>query len=1046
MFLNPLSLDSASLDEIVVPVSLSVTPSQSVEQAVTLMATPTNPQTELSDDRTANMIADSRCMLVIEADRCVGILGEHQIIQAIATGKNLADLKVAEVMIAPLLTITEDQANNIYNILSLLQQHQINQIPVLNSQGKIRGIITANSILKVLKPINSPNNIEAIRRWIEDGKTSDYAQNSPFEDNRCENQLKRELFECKTQLNAAHQRIQQAINQRQLIQRIDRKLRSSQQEIRAFLAALTDVVLIVHLQNETLEITDTPPSRFCPTHPEIIAETIRLFSRKTEAERFIHPVQQALQSQEVISFEYSLNSKQGVFWFSAKISPLSEDTVVWVAQDITQRKRAELALQQLTSALEHRVVERTAELQKVNTNLRQVLRERELTEKQLRDSEQKFRQLAESIREVFFIWSVDGFELLYVSPAFEQIWGIYSNSLDENPRLWIEMIHPEDRQKVENTLLEEFQEGNFNQEFRIIRPDGDIRWIWTRSFPVQNDSGKVYRIVGLAEDMTERRRVEEALQESEGQLATLADISPVGIFRTDIAGHYLYVNERMSEIVGQPFREFLGIDWLSMIHHSDRPSIEEAWLMTRNHYQPLELEYRLNRLDGITTWVFAQVIPEFDDWGMIKGFVGTLTDISERKQIETELQQLNQQLEAMVEQRTAQLQQTNEKLRHEINQRQQIQNQIAAKAYQQAIIADLGQKALSGIDYNQLIEQAVLRVARCLNVESAQVLEVPIQNPALLQLFTETLPPNPQLKDSQAGENTTSEDLKIDLVEAPIAFPRVDRHSNFYGLSIAIESRTTCFGILAAYTSKQRVFNRDDVYFLQSVAHILATAIERNETESRLKTSLKEKEVLLKEIHHRVKNNLLVVSNILEFQTDYTENPEVIKILQESQKRIESMALIHEKLYQSTGLDKIDFGDYIQDLVSQLMESYDSDSNLIELEVDVEPISLNLETAHPCGLIVNELVSNAFKHAFPDNRSGKIWIKLHQNSDYIVTLTVADDGVGFPTDIDFRQVDSLGMELVCTLINQLEGTIELIRDNGTTFELTFQELQYRQRY
>ncbi|MEB3278113.1 MAG: PAS domain S-box protein [Lyngbya sp.] len=1044
MFLNPLSLDSASLDQIIVPVSFSVTPSQSVEQAVRLMATTTNPQTDSPDDRTGHIAANPRCILVIEADRCVGILGEHQIVQAIATGKNLADLKVAEVMIAPTLTLNENQADNIYNILSLLQQDQIEQIPVLNAQEKIRGVITANSILQLLKPIPCENNSTTGLMTVEEGKTPD---DSPLSNkNRSEKQLKRELFECQAQLNTAQQRIQQAINQRQLIQRIDRKLRSSQQEIRAFLAALTDVVLIVHLQNDTLEIKDTPPSRFCPTNPEIITETIRQFSRKSQAKRFIPPVQQALQSTEVVSFEYNLNSEQGVFWFSAKISPLSEDTVVWVAQDITQRKRAELALQELTAALEHRVVERTAELQKVNTNLRQVLRERELTEKQLRDSEQKFRQLAESIREVFFIWSVDGFELLYVSPAFEQIWGISTASLYENSRLWIEMIHPQDRQQVENSLLEEFQQGNFNQEFRIIRSDGELRWIWIRSFPVENESGKVYRIVGLAEDITERRRVEEALQESEGQLATLADISPVGIFRTDIAGHYLYVNERMSEIVGQPFREFLGIDWISMVHPGDRQSIEQAWLMTRNHYQPLELEYRLNRGDGISTWVFGQVIPEFDDWGMVKGFVGTLTDISERKQIETELQQFNQQLEAIVEQRTAQLQQTNEKLRHEINQRQHIQNQIAAKAYQQAIIADLGQKALSGIDYNQLIEQAVLRVARCLNVESAKVLEVPIQNPALLKLFTETLPPNPELKDSKAKKSSTAEDLQIDLVEQPIIFPRVDPHCNLYGLSIAIESRTTCFGILCAYTEKQRVFNRDDVYFLQSVAHILATAIERNETENRLKNSLKEKEVLLKEIHHRVKNNLFVVSNILEFQADYTENPEVIKILQESQKRIESMALIHEKLYQSTGLDKIDFGDYIQDLVSQLIESYDSDSNLIELEVDVEPICLNLETAHPCGLIVNELVSNAFKHAFPDNRSGKIWVKLHQNSDRSVTLTVRDNGIGFPEDIDFRQVDSLGMELVCTLIDQLEGTIELIRDNGTTFDLTFRELQYRQRY
>ncbi len=1038
MLLKTLCVYVPQFDDILDPLFLKVSPSQSVQEAVRVMAEAIN--SHLSQDGTRY-----RYTLVVEADRFVGVLGEGEIIQAIASGKNLADLRVSEVMRTPTLILNKEDHYDISTLLSLIQEHQIEEIPVVNAQGKIRGLITAHRLLQALKPISIPRTASTLESSMGRLKTPEKSL-SPHLDFPLEPDLKHQLAQYITQLNTTHQRIQQETNRYQLIQRIDRKLRSSQQEIRAFLAALTDIVLLVGVKENVIEVRDTPPSKFCPTNPEIIAETIRQFSFSTQAESFIGPLHKALKTQEVVSFEYSLNTDQGIFWFSAKISPISEDTVVWVAQDITQRKQAEQDLQQLTAVLEHRVIERTAELQKVNTHLRQVLRERELTEQQLRDSEQKFRQLAESIREVFLIWSVDNFELLYVSPAFEHIWGVSPANLYKNPQLWIEMIHPQDQQKVKHNFWESFPQGGFNQEYRIICPDGEVRWIWTRSFPVKNESGEVYRIVTLTEDMTERKRVEEALVESEGRLATLADISPVGIFRTDIAGHYLYVNERTSEIISQPFREFIGQHWMMMVSPSDRELIEHAWLMTRNHYQPLELEYRINRADGIVTWVFGQVIPEFDDWGSVKGFVGTLTDISERKQVETELQKLNQQLEEIVKKRTAQLQQSNEKLRHEIEQRQQIQNQIAAKAYQQAIIADLGQKALSGIDYQQLIEQTVIRVARCLDVESAEVLGVPIQNQNLLKLLTVAVQQSTPSNDPSISIPQTTDDAALDLIEKPIYFPSVDFNSKLYGLSIAIESHSSCFGILTAYTSQPRFFNRDDVYFLQSVAHILATAIERNQAETQIKTSLKEKEVLLKEIHHRVKNNLLVVSNILEFQTDYTDNPEVIKILQESQKRIESMALIHEKLYQSTGLDKIDLGDYIQDLVSQLRESYDPNPDLIELELDVESIALNLETAHPCGLIVNELVSNAFKHAFPKNRSGKIWVKLHQNSEKLVTLTVRDNGIGFPKTIDFRQVDSLGMELVCTLTTQLDGQIELIRDQGTAFYLTFKELQYRQRY
>ncbi|MDY7022534.1 MAG: sensor histidine kinase, partial [Cyanobacteriota bacterium] len=399
-----------------------------------------------------------------------------------------------------------------------------------------------------------------------------------------------------------------------------------------------------------------------------------------------------------------------------------------------------------------------------------------------------------------------------------------------------------------------------------------------------------------------------------------------------------------------------------------------------------------------------------------------------------------------VEKRTGQLQQTNKKLRREIKHRQQVQNQIATKAYQQAIIADLGQKALSGIELSELIEQVISKVSRCLNVESVQVQEIPLENPDLLQLLTEVPSQDDRPADSPDLEKMTSSELNSEFVEQPMTVNQVDINFKRCGMSIAMESRTSCFGLLSASTEQQRIFSREDVYFLQSVAQILATAIERNETEMQLKNSLQEKEVLLKEIHHRVKNNLLVVSNILDFQADYTESEEVIEILQESQKRIESMALIHEKLYQSTGLNTVDFGDYIQDLVSQLMESYDQSSDLIELELDTDSILLNIETAHPCALIVNELVSNAFKHAFPDNRSGKIWVELHQNLEQDVILTIRDNGIGFPENFDFRSVDSLGMELISTLVDQLEGNLEMIQDRGTTFCLTFKELQYRQRY
>jgi two-component sensor histidine kinase/AmiR/NasT family two-component response regulator len=221
--------------------------------------------------------------------------------------------------------------------------------------------------------------------------------------------------------------------------------------------------------------------------------------------------------------------------------------------------------------------------------------------------------------------------------------------------------------------------------------------------------------------------------------------------------------------------------------------------------------------------------------------------------------------------------------------------------------------------------------------------------------------------------------------------------------------------------------------------------LERKQAEEKLKTSLKEKEILLKEIHHRVKNNLLVVSTLLEFQADYIKNPEIVKLFNNSQQRIQSMALIHEHLYGSTNLAKLNFTQYIEDLVNKVSECYYVGQQGIQIHLNAEPIHLNIETANPCGLIINELIANAFEHAFPNHRKGDIWLSLHQEQDNNISLTIRDNGIGLPENFDFRNSESLGLQLVCTLVDQLEGTIEFEEVNGTSFQITFTELNYSSR-
>ena len=212
---------------------------------------------------------------------------------------------------------------------------------------------------------------------------------------------------------------------------------------------------------------------------------------------------------------------------------------------------------------------------------------------------------------------------------------------------------------------------------------------------------------------------------------------------------------------------------------------------------------------------------------------------------------------------------------------------------------------------------------------------------------------------------------------------------------------------------------------------------ERRRAEEQLRESLGEKEVLIKEVNHRVKNNLQLISSLLNLQAGSVREAEALAGLKESQSRVRSMALVHEQLYQSKDLARVDFSEYIQDLAPALFSAYGGSTDGVTLETKIDDVSLGVDTAIPCGLIVNELVSNSLKHAFPHGSGGEIRIELHPRDSKELELRVSDDGVGFPKDVDFRSTESLGLQLVNTLTDQIGGTIEFQSDGGTRFCITF---------
>lgn len=206
-----------------------------------------------------------------------------------------------------------------------------------------------------------------------------------------------------------------------------------------------------------------------------------------------------------------------------------------------------------------------------------------------------------------------------------------------------------------------------------------------------------------------------------------------------------------------------------------------------------------------------------------------------------------------------------------------------------------------------------------------------------------------------------------------------------------------------------------------------------------LEEALKEKESLLKEIHHRVKNNLQIVSSLLHLQSASIRDEATLHVIRESQNRVRSMSMIHEKLYQSNNLSGIAFGKYARELAAYLFRSYGVYESQVRLITQIGGDVLSLERAVPCGLIVTELISNSLKYAFPDGRAGEIVVSLDTAPDGVITLSVADDGVGLPADFDFAGAPSLGLKLVRGLADQLQATLGVRRDQGTRFQLRFRE-------
>ena len=623
---------------------------------------------------------------------------------------------------------------------------------------------------------------------------------------------------------------------------------------------------------------------------------------------------------------------------------------------------------------------------------------------------------------------------------------------------------------------------------------------------------------------------------TEEKFQTLLKISNCMIYTLDLNTNILDVNNAFNDILGYNKEETLDLSIYKLIHPNDK------MILTKGIKKGLEgtfvrnIEIRLKKKNGTYIQFSSNQAPIFNNQNTIIGLLCVSRDLTENMEIK---------------------------------------QCIEVHIHRQALIAKFGLETITEKKIDNLFKNATSLLAKILDVEFTKVLEI-LPDKKSLKLLAGVGWHKGLVGNATVENNTNSQAGFTLLKTTPVIAENLKTETRFHapklladhdvisGMSVIIQGKNTPFGILGVHTKEYRIFSKDDINFLQSIANVLAGVIVRDSTEkelreseekyrmlteqsllgtliiangriifankgisnilgfsidellswnlntitqhihpedlqitiekcnqilnedissfqseirmkkknenylyirqylkrillqgnaalymniiditeqkknkSLLESSLSEKEILLKEIHHRVKNNLQIISSLIVLQEQYVKDERILNIFKDFQSRIKVMALIHQMLYNSKNLNKICLSKYIKNLVNNLFKVYSANSKQIKLQLNIENIDLSLDKANACGLIINELVSNSLKHAFSKNDDGKIIVTLKKTTNNRTLLDVYDNGIGFPKDVDYKNSDTLGLKLISTITKQMDGKISIEKNNGTHVTITW---------
>ncbi len=642
-----------------------------------------------------------------------------------------------------------------------------------------------------------------------------------------------------------------------------------------------------------------------------------------------------------------------------------------------------------------------------NLKLAKSLEDHKVTEKALKISERNYRDLVDYTSVGVFKSRLDG-EFIFVNDAMVNIYK-YDSARDLNQHNIIKLYkNPKDRFQLIQKLKVDGKVTDY--ELETIRKNGQTVNALVSAI-LEEDI-----ISGMFMDITARKKTENALRISENLYRTIFENTGAATIIYDQDGIIVMINSETERLSGYSRMEIEGhMNWMGFIHPDDLNLMleyHEKRVMNPDS-APSEYETRIINREGkiFDVQITVDKIPGIEE------YISSIVDMTEQKK-------------------------QNHDLKWELEVNKALNKLYTPLVSKQTSLEDISKTIL--YESLKLTESSIGFVGEI----------IPNTHDMVLISRIPSLPDNhhnqPMLKLTEEGKYKSLMGHSLNIKRGFFTNNATSHpdYINYHNmkierfLSVPVILKEELVGQIAISNSN-RDYTEKDLEAILRLTHFYTMALQKVRDEKELKKSLAEKEVLLREIHHRVKNNMQIISSLLNLQIQFEDLDETISVLKESQGRIRSMAIIHEKLYQSSSLTNINFKEYIEKLILDIYYSYGILNGSIESVLEIHDINLNIDTAIPLGLIINELVTNSIKYAFPEH-IGKINIKLVSNHDQL-ELTIADNGTGISEELVLESSKTLGLQLVNSLIKQLDGKLEVDTSNGTKFKIIFQELKYENR-